>query len=62
VWLHAHRGPDAAAADPGLRALVAAVTAGRRTRPALVTGAACHLRPDHVGQAMPAERAEAIAS
>ncbi len=61
VWLHAHLGPDVAADDPGLRALIGAVTAGRRTRPALLAGAAFHQRTEN-GAAMPVERAEAIAS
>lgn len=36
VWLHAHRGPDAAAADPGTRAVMAGIVAGRKSRPVTV--------------------------
>jgi hypothetical protein len=33
VWLHAHFGPDAAAADPGTRAVVAGIVTGHKSRP-----------------------------
>jgi hypothetical protein len=64
VWLHAHCGPDAAAADPGTRAVLAAAVEGRRTRPVGVAGALVRHRAaaSSCEPVMPVERAEAIAS
>ena len=51
VWLHAHFGPDVAAADSGTRAVVAGIVTGRKSRPVTDVARqrdmyAQHLRPD----------------
>jgi hypothetical protein len=60
VWLHAHVGPNAAAADPGTRAVVAGIVTGHKSRPVTDVARqrqadAQHHRPDTSRASVPAQ-------